>query len=397
MLWGQGLSVQIRGSSRGTALGCRHVAEALVGMERTAIGLDVHARSVRAAAIDVVSGEVVEARLPAVNAEVVAWVERVQGEHGPARVAYEAGPTGFGLARLFEAAGVPVTVAAPSKLLRPAGDRVKTDARDALLLARLLRVDELVPVRVPTVAEESARDLVRAREDARVVLMAARHRLSKLLLRHGIVYEGAVAWKRPHDAWLRRIRRDGLDGAGTGTLAAFDAAFDQVTLGLARRDRLDEQIAVLAADSVFTPVTNRLCCLRGVNTLTGFGLAVEIGDWDRFTGRTIASYLGLVPSEHSSGGTRSLGPITKTGNTHARRLLIEAAWHHQRPYLPGKTLTDRWAKASAAAAARGDQGNRRLHHRWDVLTGHKKKHTVACTAIARELAGWCWSLAVMNG
>ena len=365
--------------------------------ERTAIGLDVHARSVRAAAIDSVTGEVVEAKLPGVNDEVLAWVVEVARERGPVSVGYEAGPTGFGLARRLAGAGIAVTVAAPSKIIRPAGDRVKTDARDAVLLARLLRMDELVAVRVPTVVEEAARDLVRARDDARVELMAARHRVGKLLLRRGIVYDaGKDAWTGPHDAWLRRVRHEGLDGAGAGTLAAFDAAYDAVTQILARRDRLDKSILAMAADSEFTAITRRLGCLRGISTLTGFALAVEVGDWDRFTGRTIASYLGLVPSEHSSGGSRSLGGITKTGNTHARRLLIEAAWHHKGAYRPGKTMTDRWAAASAAAATRGDAGNRRLHHRWSVLTAHKKKHTVANTAIARELAGWCWSLAVMD-
>lgn len=365
--------------------------------QRTAIGLDVHARSVRAAALDTSTGELIEVRLPAENSAVLRWVAEIGAMHGPVAAAYEAGPTGFGLARALAEAGIPVTVAAPSKLIRPAADRVKTDARDAQLLARLLRMDELVAVRVPTVSEEAARDLVRARDDARMELMAARHRVSKLLLRHGTVYEhGKNAWTTAHDAWLRRVRRDGLEGAGAGTLAAFDAAYDTVTSVLARRDRLDAEILTMAAGSEFTAVTNRLGCLRGISTLTGFALAVEIGDWDRFTGRTIASYLGLVPSEHSSGGTRSLGAITKTGNTHARRLLIEAAWHHKLPYRPGKTMRDRWALATATAAARGDAGNRRLQHRWQILTARKKKHTIANTAIARELAGWCWSLAVMD-
>lgn len=365
--------------------------------QRTAIGLDVHARSVRAAALDTSTGELIEAKLPPGSDQIARWVAGIEVEHGPVAVAYEAGPTGFGLARSLTSAGVPVTVAAPSKLIRPAGDRVKTDARDAVLLARLLRMDELVAVRVPTIAEESARDLVRARDDTRSDLMSARHRLSKLLLRRGIVYDvGKDTWTGPHDAWLRRVRRDGLDDAGTGTLAAFDAGYETVTGILARRDRLDRQILTMAADSQFTTVTNRLGCLRGISTLTGFALAVEIGDWDRFTGRTIASYLGLVPSEHSSGATRSLGGITKTGNTHARRLLIEAAWHHKALYRPGKVMKDRWALASAPAAARGDAGNRRLHHRWQILTSHKKKHTIANTAIARELAGWCWSLATMD-
>lgn len=377
-------------------MGCRHAAEALVFNERMAIGLDVHARSVRAAAIDSSTGEVVEARLSAATAEVVAWVTQIAARLGPAHAAYEAGPTGFGLARKLARAGVPVTVAAPSKIIRPAGDRIKTDARDALLLARLLKMDELVAVRVPTEAEESARDLVRARDDARVELMAARHRLSKLLLRRGIIYAETQTWNRPHDAWLRAVRHDGLDAAGSGTLAAFDASYDAVTQIVARKDRLDREITAAAADSEFTAVTTRLGCLRGISTLTGFALAVEIGDWHRFTGASIAAYLGLVPSEHSSGGSRSLGPITKTGNTHARRLLIESAWYHKHDYRPGKIMHDRWAQAPAAAAARGDAGNRRLHHRWMTLAAKHKKHTVANTAIARELAGWCWSLAVMD-
>ena len=363
--------------------------------ERTAIGLDVHARSVRAAALDTSTGELIEAKLPPGSDAVARWVDAIAVQHGPVAVAYEAGPTGFGLARTLTAMGVPVVVAAPSKIIRPAGDRVKTDARDAVLLARLLRMDELVPVRVPTVSEEAARDLVRARDDARVELMAARHRVSKLLLRRGIVYD-AKAWTYAHDAWLRRTRHDGLDGAGEGTLAAFDAGYDAVTTIQARRDRLDAAILAMAANSEFTGTTNRLGCLRGIAPLTGFALAVEIGDWHRFTGASIAAYLGLVPSEHSSGGSRSLGPITKTGNTHARRLLIEAAWHHKPDYRPGKVMKARWATVPAAVVARADGGNRRLHHRWAVLTAARKKHTVANTAIARELAGWCWSLATMD-
>lgn len=363
--------------------------------ERTAIGLDVHARSVRAAALDTVTGQLREARLSGQVGEVVDWVLTAQRDLGRAAVAYEAGPTGYGLARALQASGTRCVVAAPSKIVRPAGDRVKTDAKDALLLARLLRMDELVAVRVPTLEQESARDLVRAREDTRVELMAARHRLSKLLLRHSIVYD-AEAWTGRHDAWLRRQRADGLAGAGAGTLAAFDAAYDTVTMTLARRDRLDTQIKAMAADSEFTDTTRRLACLRGISTLTGFALAVEIGDWDRFTGASIASYLGLVPSEHSSGESRNQGQITRTGNAHARRLLVEAAWHHKPDYRPGRTITQRWKLAPAPVVARADAGNRRLHHRWQVMTAHKKRHTIATTAIARELSGWCWSLATMK-
>lgn len=163
-----------------------------------------------------------------------------------------------------------------------------------------------------------------------------------------------------------------------------------------RRARLDEAIETMAADSEYAPVVTRLACLRGVSTLTAFGLAVEIGDWQRLTGRSIGAYLGLVPTEHSSGSMRSQGSITKTGNGRARRLLIEAAWHHRPRYLPGVTLRRRWDKASPAARARGQQANRRLHDRWVGFDVRRKRPAVANTAIARELAGWCWSLAVLE-
>jgi len=360
------------------------------------VGLDVHARSVRAAVIDAVTGEVIERVLSPVTDSVVAFVEDVASEHGPVLVTYEAGPTGYGLARALLAAGHDCQVAAPSKLLRPVGDRVKTDRRDAMLLARLARNGDIVAVAIPSAAAESARDLVRARDDARQVLMAARHRLSKLLLRHGYVYVEGQAWTVKHDAWMRSVRKEHLAGGGSGTLAAFDDAYEAARYTLARRDRLDDEIAALAADSEFTSTTHRLCCLRGISTTTGFALAVEIGDWHRLSGSSIGSYLGLVPSESSSGASRVQGGITKTGNTHARRLLIESAWHHKARYVAGKALRERWALAPAAAVARADAGNRRLHHRWHILEQRGKRHTVANTAIARELAGWCWSLAVMD-
>ena len=149
-------------------------------------------------------------------------------------------------------------------------------------------------------------------------------------------------------------------------------------------------------DSAFTPVVCRLGCLRGVATLTAFGLAVEIGDWHRLTGRSIGAYLGLVPTESSSGDSRSQGSITKTGNGHARRLLIEAAWHHRPPYRTERELRRRQDAASPAARDRGQRANRRLHARWAAFDARLKLPVVANTAIARELAGWCWSLAVLD-
>ena len=169
--------------------------------ERTSVGLDVHARSVAAAAIDDVTGELFQSRLTPAHDHIRSWLARLPG---PVAVTYEAGPTGFGLYRSLTAAGIRCEVAAPSKIRRPAGDRVKTDARDAILLARALRNEEIAPVAVPTVEEESARDLVRAREDCRRDLVAAKHRLTHLLLRHGIVYYDGKPWTMRHQVWLQR-------------------------------------------------------------------------------------------------------------------------------------------------------------------------------------------------
>jgi transposase len=332
-----------------------------VKRQRTSIGLDVHARSVVGCGLDGDTGEVFERRLCPDHREVLEWVA---GLPAPVAVTYEAGPTGFGLARALIGAGIDCRVAAPSKLQRPAGERVKTDARDAAHLARLLHLGQIVEVAIPSVAQEAARDLVRARDDCRGDLMSARHRLSKLLLRQGIV--------------------------------AYDAAFDAMVCCVHRRDRLDEAITAMAADSEFTPVVRRLGCVRGISTLTAFGLAVEIGDWSRLTGRSIGAYLGLVPTEYSSGTTRVQGGLTKTGNGHARRLLVEAAWHHRRAYRPSRDLRRRWEVATPAARARGHAANHRLHTRWAGFDQRRKRPVVANAAIARELAGWCWSLAVLD-
>jgi transposase len=357
-------------------------------VERMSVGLDVHAWSVAAAAIDGVTGELVQAKLTPSHDHIRSWIGELAG---PVAVAYEAGPTGFGLYRSLTQAGIRCVVAAPSKLQRPAGDRVKTDAKDAVHLARLLRLGEITPVAIPSIAQETARDLVRVREDCRGDLMRARPRLSKLLLRQGIVYSGGKAWTDMHDRWLRQQRFDNM-----ATHLAFESDYDTVLSVTARRRRLDAAIEELAADSEFTPLVHRLGCLRGVATLTAFSLAVEIGDWTRSTGNTIGAFVGLVPSEHSSGASRVQSSITKTGNTHARRLLVEAAWHHRPRYVPSTTMRNRWELASPAARARGDAGNRRLHERWSAFNIRRKRSVIANVAVARELAGWCWSLAVMD-
>jgi transposase len=257
--------------------------------------LDVHARKVVAGVLDTSSGELRSLRAPTLPGEIVEWLRAFPA---PVRVAYEAGPTGYGLARACAAAGIACTVAAPSKIPRAAADKVKTDRRDAERLARLLRLGELVAVRVPEPHEEAARDLVRAREDARGELMRARHRLSKLLLRHGLVYE-ASAWTLAHDAWLRRQRLDSRPLA-----LAFEESYAAVLQAKTRRDALDRAIVELAGEPPFVEIVGRLCCLRGVSTLTALALTVELGDWTRFRPQSLGPFLGLTPSEDSTGERR---------------------------------------------------------------------------------------------
>jgi transposase len=245
---------------------------------------------------------------------------------------------------------------------------------------------------VPEREIEAVRDLVRAREDARADLMRVRHRLSKLLLRQGIIYSGGTPWTCKHEEWLRRHRF-----ADPHLKAAFDHGFDAVLAATAARDRLDDHILEVAASPRFADPVNRLGCLRGISALTGLALTVEIGDWTRFTGSTIGAYVGLVPSEHSSGTSRVQGSITKAGNTHVRRLLIESAWHHRKSYsTSGPSLRARWTKVDPALRARGHAGNRRLNARWRTFTERGKNPIVANVAVARELSGWCWSLATMQ-
>jgi len=351
------------------------------------VGLDVHARSTVAGVLDGRSGELRTLRVPPRSGQTVEWL---RGLPQPVRVAYEAGPTGYGLARACAEAGIACTVAAPSKIPRAPGDRVKTDRRDAERLARLLRLGELVAVRVPEPRVEAARDLVRAREDARGDLMRARHRISKLLLRHGIVYD-ASAWTLAHDAWLRRQRFPSRPLA-----LAFDECYGAVLQAKTRRDALDAAIGEIASEPPFAEVVGRLVCLRGVSTLTALALTVELGDWQRFRPQSLGPFLGLTPSEHSTGERRRLGAITKTGNSHARRLLVEAAWHQRRPLRASAALERLRQGQPAAVRSQADQSARRLHQRWHELERRGKRRTIVAVAVARELAAHCWALATMK-
>jgi transposase len=355
---------------------------------RSWAGLDVHAAKVLAATMERESGELVVRRLGGATSEVVAFCA---GLPGPVRVAYEAGPTGFGLARALEVAGVECVVAAPGKIERPASDRVKTDRRDAERVLRLLMIGGLHPVRVPTVEEEALRDLVRAREDIRGDLMRARHRLSKLLLRHDVRFDGSGrAWTQAHRRWLGAIDL-GQRGAQV-TVHDYVGAIDAL---LVRRDSLEATIGELVPDSPWAETVARLRCLRGIDTLSAVGLCAEVGDFARFRrAGHVMSFLGLVPSEHSSGQTRRQGQITKSGSGHGRRLLVEAAWHYRRAPAKGQVLKRRQAGQSPHVLAISWQAQQRLHRTWRRLdTERGKRRTIVAVAVARELAGFCWAIA----
>jgi len=357
---------------------------------RSWAGLDVHAAKVVAAVVDRESGELAVRRLSGRTEEVVGFCASLPA---PTRVAYEAGPSGFALARALEAAGVGCVIAAPGKIERPAQDRVKTDRRDAERLVRLLMVDGLHPVRVPTVEEEALRDLVRAREDVRGDLMRARHRLSKLLLRHDVRFDGAArAWTTRHRDWLGRVE---LERPAQLTLLDYLGAIDAL---IVRRDLLEAHIERLVPDSPWAEPLARLRCLRGIDTLSAVGLCAEIGDWHRFArAARVMSYLGLVVSEDSSGERRRQGQITKTGSRHARRLLVEAAWHYRRRPARGGALKRRQAGQNAHIIALSWKAQQRLHHRWQRLEHERgKRSTIVAVAVARELAGFCWAIATAD-
>jgi len=352
---------------------------------RTLVGLDVHAAKVAAAVLDAETGE-----LQFVGMEMD--VDRVAGFcaalPGPVRAAYEAGPTGYGLARELSRRRVECVVAAPSKIPRGSGERIKTDRRDAELLVRLLLAGKLHAVRVPGDAEEALRDLVRAREAVRQDLMRCRHRLGKLLLRRGIRFDEGEAWTERHRRWLDQVVLE-WPAAQVALLDAKGA----IDVLAHRRATLEREIITILPGSPWSMQIGRLRCLRGIDTLTAVGLCAEVGDFERFARPgQLMSYIGLVPSEATTGQQRRLGSITKTGSGHARRLLVEAAWHYRKAPRIGKTLTERQHDQPPAAVAIAWSAQRRLYRVWTRMQERNKRRTLIATAAARELAGFCWAI-----
>lgn len=348
--------------------------------------MDVHARSISAATLDVQTGELSRLRFDSGRVEpVVEWLSALPA---PVRACYEAGPTGFGLYRAAMAAGVRCEVIAPSKTPRASGDKVKDDRKDAEHLLRQLMAGALTPVAVPTPSFEAARDLARAREQVRVDLMRCRHRLSKLLLRHGRVWD-ATTWTKAHRRWLsaQRFEQVNTELAFIDALAACEGL-------IARREALDERLSHVAREDEFWPVIARLRAFRGIDTLSALVVLLEVGDFHRFARAVqLGSWLGLVPSRHQSGETDVSGPITKTGSRYARRILVEASWHYTRPPRVGTTLARRHDGLPDHVLQIAWRAQHRLHRVHRRLRAHKKPANVVNVACARELSCFLWAAA----
>lgn len=359
----------------------------------TSIGLDVHARSVTAAAFNPITGEIEKARFRYSALDISEWVLKFESP----KVVYESGVTGFDLARQLIKAGIDCVVCASSKLQRPPADaKRKNDANDAAFLARLLATNNIVEVFIPDEETEAAHDLVRAHDNTKKDLARARQRLNMFLMRHGYIFEEKTSsgllksnWTKAHWEWIRKID--------------FDYEADQDTFALyisevrhleSQKRQLENFINKKAKEDRWRARVDALRCLKGIETLSAFALVVEAQVFSRFkSAKAYSSWLGLVPSEHSSGEHTYRGNITKCGNSLCRRLLIEASWHYmrvsdKRKERPTEEVELRIENHAARAIKRLVKQRRKL-----IQNG--KRSVVANTATARELACFVWAIGCM--
>jgi transposase len=356
----------------------------------TYVGLDVHKEGIVVAVAEGgLRGEVREyGRIANTAAALDRLVRKLGGEGVRLRFCYEAGPCGYGIQRHLLARGQECVVVAPSLIPKRAGDRVKTDRRDAAGLARLHRAGELTAVWVPDAKHEAMRDLVRARLDAVHALRRARQQLSGFLLRQSCHY-GRPAWTKLHRRWLAGLRFE--QAAHHIVLEDYIAAVEAAE---ARRDRLTAQIEAMLPDWTLAPIVAALQTMRGMALVNAATLIAELGDLSRFANaRQLMAYLGLVPSEHSSGASVKRGGLTKAGNKAARRLLIEAAWCYRFPARVSRELRLRQEEQPRAIREIAWKAQLRLCARYRRLARSGKPANVVTAAIARELAGFIWAIA----
>jgi transposase len=350
------------------------------------LGLDVHRDSISVATLHPDRAAADIERIPHDETAVLQLIGRfVQPTR--LRVCYEAGPTGYELARLLHRHGVACQVIAPSLTPRAVGDKVKTDRRDCRRLARLHRAGELVAIRIPGPREEAVRDLCRARADLVDDRSRARRRLQSFLLRHGRVYRVGACWTGKHERWLGAQRFDDPQ---------LQATFTHYRAVVATRDAelvaIEADLAAAAAEPPFADAVRRLAAYRGVGQLGALSLAAEVGDWRRFAPPpAFMAFTGLTPCERSSGDSVWRGHITRTGSTHLRFQLVESAWaYHHRPLIAG-ALRERQQQVGAETLARSWKAQLRLCRRFQQLERRKHITGVAVVAVARELAGFLWA------
>lgn len=352
------------------------------------VGLDVHKNSTTVAVLDPKSENDVEViRLGADLNELRKLMRRLS-KHGTVRACYEASGAGFVVHRVLERDGFSCAVIAPSLIPARPGDRLKTDRRDAVKLAKLFRAELLTPVHVPDEEQEAIRDLVRTRQSRVKMMKAVKQRIHGLLARQGHHYGGESYWTKAHRAWLARTRR-GLEGVA-GQLIGDEIQFLEYLETQIRA--LDDEIETIAQRPPYREAVEALTCLRGVRTLTAMTALTEIGDWRRFpSARALMAWVGLVPSEHSSGDRERRGGITRAGNRYLRRVLIEAAHNHRTRAGSTLILERRRAGKPPGVVATAVKAQHRLSRRyWKLM--QRKHRNVVVTAVARELCGFVWAI-----
>jgi transposase len=316
-------------------------------------------------------------------------IRKLQAKGKRLHLVYEAGPCGYWLYRYLTKQGLECWVVAPSQIPKKAGDRVKTDRRDAVQLARLLRSGDLTPVYVPAVEDEAIRAVVRAREDARKDLKAAKVRLKAFLLRQDIRYEGRATWGPAQLRWLANVVCP-----TPAQQLVFQEYVRAVSEQTERLQRVEAELPALGQSWRWAPVVEAIQALRGVQFIAAVTLIAELGDLSRFENpRQLRSYLGLVPSEHTSGERRRQGSITKTGNSHARRVLVEGAWAYRYPAKVSRHLQLRLEKVPTAIQDISWKAQVRLCKRYRRLVARGKQVNQVVVAIAREMAAFVWAVA----
>lgn len=353
------------------------------------VGLDVHKDTIAVAVAE--AGRTPAQLVGSIAHDVPRLLKRLAryGEPAQVQVVYEAGPTGYGLQRALAQRGYHCQVIAPSLIPKRAGDRVKTDRRDSLRLAELARAGELRAVWIPDPADEAIRDLSRAREDAVNARTVMRQQLKGFLLRHDVRYPQKTSWSKTFYRWLAT-----LNFQASGAQTAFTEYWQAVTAADERVARLTAALGSSLKDWRFESVVLALMALRGIDQISAIGLVAEIGDIGRFAHpRQLMAYLGLVPSEHSSGERVARGSITKTGNAHARRLLTEAAWSYRFKPRVGYRAQRRAEELPQTIRDIAWKAQLRLSGRFAGLRARGVQINKVCVAVARELAGFIWAIA----